>query len=89
MKYNNSNLQKLESIFKLNEYVIRYEKGHFQSGYCVLRDKKVVVINRFFDIEARMNSLIEILQDLEIDKALFDDVRLKSFYFSLLQKEES
>ena len=89
LKYNSNNLQKLEAIFKLNEYAVRYEKGHFNSGYCVLKDKRIVVINKFFDTETRINSLVDILQNLEIDETLFEDSKLKSFYFSILQKEES
>ena len=61
MRYSKSNLHKLEQIFKELNYSVRYEKGFFQSGYCLVQNRKIVIINRFFDTEARMNCLLEIL----------------------------
>jgi hypothetical protein len=78
-KYNQTTLTHLEGIFKENHYVIRYEKGRFQSGYCILQDKRVVVINKFFETEARINALIDILQQIEVDVSLLDEKQLKLF----------
>lgn len=78
-KYNQTTLQLLESIFKENHYVVRYEKGRFQSGYCILQDKKVVVVNKFFETEARINALIDILQQIEVDISQLDEKQLKLF----------
>ena len=89
IKYTTNFLQKIESIFKSNEYVIRYEKGHFNSGYCVLKDKKVIVVNKFFNVEAKINCLIDILQEIEINLSLFDDDKLEKLYHSLLAKNET
>jgi hypothetical protein len=61
MRHTKSNLHKLEQIFKDLDYKVRYEKGFFQSGYCLVQNRKIVIINRFFDIEARMNCLLDIL----------------------------
>lgn len=81
-----NNLKRLESILKSNEYVVRYEKGHFNSGYCILQDKKVIVVNRFYDTEARINCLVDILQEVEIDTEMLDDERLEKLYVSLTTK---
>ena len=43
-KYNANTLTTLESIFKENKYVVRYEKGRFQSGYCILQDISYLLI---------------------------------------------
>ena len=66
-RYTPTTLQKLEQLFREGEYVVRYEKGNFKAGYCILRDKKVAVINKYFDTESRINSLIEILSQVELD----------------------
>jgi hypothetical protein len=64
--------------------VIRYEKGSFQSGYCILQDKKVVVVNKFYDTESRINALIEIFQQLELGSTDLDEKQLK-IYQDLVQ----
>ncbi|MFT7588967.1 MAG: hypothetical protein ACI959_001181 [Limisphaerales bacterium] len=67
IKYTTTTKKKIEQIYKEGGYVIRYERGNFNAGCCVLEKKKVVVINRFFGLEAQMNSLIEILGQIELD----------------------
>jgi hypothetical protein len=69
-KYNASLLKKIEEIFKEGGYTVRYEKGSFQNGFCILEKRRVVVINRFHETDARINSMIEILgtiEDLELN----------------------
>ena len=87
-KYNQSTLTNLESIFKENHYVIRYEKGRFQSGYCILQDKRVVVVNKFFETEARINALIDILQQIDVDAGLLDEKQIKLYEQLAQQKME-
>lgn len=65
LKYNAALLKRLEEIFKEGGYTVRYEKGSFQNGYCVLEKKKVVVINKFHEVDAKINSMIEILLSIE------------------------
>jgi hypothetical protein len=65
MRYSTTTLKKLEELFRELDYAVRYEKGSFQSGYCTLEHRRVAVINRFFDTEARINCLLDILSDLE------------------------
>lgn len=66
MSKNNSryNLQKLVDKLKEYEYVVRFEKGNFKSGYCILADKKVVIINKFHDIDSRVETLRLILSEI-------------------------
>ena len=75
MKYTQNILDKIESIAEETGYVIRYERGNFQSGYCILQAKKVIVLNKFFQTEGRINTLIDLLPQLEIN---FDALTLES-----------
>ncbi len=76
MRYNQSTLDKLEDIPKECGYVLRYERGTFQSGYCILELKKVVVLNKFLPTEGRINTLVELIPQLEINPLLLrDDIR--------------
>ena len=67
IKYTNHFLNKLEDIMSETDYVLRYEKGNFQSGYCILNDTRVAVVNKFFALEGKINSLIEIIRSIKID----------------------
>lgn len=65
-KYTINTLKKIEELCKDAGYVVRYEKGNFNAGYCILEHKKVFVINKYFDTEARINCLVEILADADV-----------------------
>ena len=67
MKFTQHTLDKLEKIISETGYVTRYERGTFQSGYCILQDKKVVVLNKFLQTEGRINTLIDLVPQLEIN----------------------
>ena len=67
MKYNQATLNKIEKILDEAEYVVRYERGTFQSGYCILEAKKVVVLNKFLNPEGRINTLIDLIPQLNIN----------------------
>lgn len=66
MKYNQPTLNKIEAILQEAGYVIRYERGTFQSGYCILQQRKVVVLNKFLTLEGRINTLADLMPQLEI-----------------------
>lgn len=84
MKYTRHNLKKIETLFKEIEYTIRYEKGNFNSGYCIVEDRNIVVINKFYDTEGRMNVLLEILSGIQIEEGRLEEGTLK--FFQKLQK---
>lgn len=88
VKYTKHALQKLEALFAELGYVIRYEKGNFKSGYCIVEDRKIVVINKFYEVEGRMSVLVDILFGLEFDTAILSEQSAK-FYNLLLKSEEA
>ena len=65
-KYTRHSLKKLERLLEELEYTVRYEKGNFNSGYCIVEDRKVAVINKFYDTEGRINCLVDILSKMEV-----------------------
>lgn len=69
LKMNPATLTRIEKMIEESGYVLRYERGTFQSGYCILEQKKVVVLNKFLQTEGRINTLIDILPVLTIDPA--------------------
>jgi hypothetical protein len=67
MKLNQATLDKLEDVLEESGYVVRYERGTFQSGYCILEQKKVVVLNKFLMQESRINTLLELIPQVNIN----------------------
>ena len=66
MKLNQTTLDKLEYILGESEYVVRYERGNFQSGWCLLESRRIVVLNKFLNLEARINTFMELIPQLDI-----------------------
>ena len=76
-KYTPATLRKLEQLFEEARYTVRYEKGSFNSGYCILEDRRVVVINRFLAIEGRINALLDILPSVGVNEQELSGEMLK------------
>jgi hypothetical protein len=89
MKFTKHALQKLETLFGELGYVIRYEKGNFNSGYAIVESRKIVVINKFFETEARMGVLLDILQSITFDPGILGEKSAKFYQqIQLSQTEE-
>lgn len=73
LTYTQHTLDKLEFLLKSQEYKVRYEKGNFKTGACLLENHKVIVVNKFSNLESKINSLVEMLQQLEINELLLDE----------------
>ena len=75
MKFTQSYLDKLEDILSQSGYIIRYERGTFQSGWCLLEERKIVVLNKFLDVEGKINTLLDLIPQLNI---AYDKLTLES-----------
>jgi hypothetical protein len=75
----------MENLFAASEYILRYEKGNFKSGYCVLKETKIVIINKYFPIEGKINALIEIINELNLDPKDFKEKSNQDFLNELRQ----
>jgi len=95
LKFTPAFLEKLEKIISEAGYILRYERGTFQSGYCILESKKVVVLNKFLQTEGRINTLIDLLSVLNIEpdhisiesRKLYEEVVVKPEH--VIQAEET
>ena len=86
IKYTNQFLTRLEDLIAESDYFLRYEKGNFKSGYCHLRDQKIVIVNKFFTTEGKINIILEILRSIPLDTSKFSE-KNKKFYEELTQEE--
>lgn len=78
------NLKKLEQLFEQLDYIVRYEKGNFQSGYCLVRDKKIAIVNKFYDTNGRIGCLVDILKTLNIEADSVTDPKMLKFLKQVL-----
>jgi hypothetical protein len=85
IKYSKHFLNKLEDVFSESEYILRYEKGNFKSGYCIIRETKIVVVNKFYSLEGKINCLLEIVKSLDFNAEKLNPKNQK-FYSELLAK---
>ena len=60
-------MHKLEDLMAETDFILRYEKGTFKSGYCILNSKKVAIVNKYFTHEGKINCLIDIFKAIEVD----------------------
>ena len=67
IKYTPGFLRKLEDLLVELGYVLRYEKGNFKPGYCILRDTQVVIVNKYYTTEGKINALTEILRQIDVN----------------------
>lgn len=77
-------LEKLEALLKEFGYRVRYEKGNFKTGACVLQSNKVVVVNRFSNLEMKIGALVSILRDMPLDEGALND-KQRQFLRSIKQ----
>lgn len=79
IKYTNQFLLKLEDMVTESDYTLRYEKGNFKSGYCLLREQKIMIINKFFTTEGKINALLDILRIVRLNTEKFSEKNLKLY----------
>ena len=79
IRYSKHFLNKLEDVFSESDYILRYEKGNFKSGYCIINDTKVVVVNKFYSLEGKVNCLLEILKSIVLDTQNLNPKNLKLY----------
>jgi len=79
VKYTTQFLVKMEEIISESDYILRYEKGNFKSGYCVLKDQKIIIINKFYTMEGKINALLDIFKNVKFDTSAFTEKSLKLY----------
>lgn len=61
-------LDELKAIANQLGATVRFEKGDFKGGYCIIHDNKVIVINKFANLQRKIMILSAALKELGVDK---------------------
>lgn len=80
----NHTLEKLEALLLAIGFKVRYEKGNFKTGSCLLEHNKVIVVNKFSNLEGKIAALGALIKQTNLDENLLDE-KQRQFYHSLQQ----
>ncbi len=61
-------LQDLKALAAQLGARVRFEKGDFKGGYCILKESKVIVINKMTNLQRKVMILSAALKELGVDK---------------------
>lgn len=77
MRIAKSTQDKLKGLLETQGWEVRYEKGNFQGGYCIVHQQQTIIVNKFHPLESKINTLASILRDLEINEKTLTPDQLK------------
>ncbi len=61
-------MQELRALANEMGATVRFERGDFKGGYCILKESKVIVINKLATLQRKVTILATALNELGIDK---------------------
>ena len=67
-------LQELEKLADKLEISIRYEKGNFNSGYCVVEEQKMFIIKRDLTLDQKIQIIAKELRAFDLADCFYPAV---------------
>lgn len=61
-------LKELEDLAEKSGISVRFEKGDFDGGYCILKDERIIVINKRLVLQKRTSILAQALAEVGIEE---------------------
>lgn len=61
-------IQDLKALAAQLGATVRFEKGDFKGGYCILKESKVIVINKMANLQRKAAILSTALKELGVDE---------------------
>ncbi len=66
-------LEELENFVRGLGLILRYERGDFEGGYCVLKEQKMIVINKLANTQKRISLLAQSIVEIGVDESLMPE----------------
>jgi hypothetical protein len=64
---NEESLEELEQLASQLGYKVRYEKGDFDGGWCIVKEEKLLLVNKKFDVRKRISVLARCIGEMGVD----------------------
>ena len=61
-------IQSLKDVAQQLGATVRFEKGDFKGGYCILKESKIIVINKMMNLQRKVMILSRALKELGVDE---------------------
>ncbi|HET8829650.1 MAG TPA: hypothetical protein VFM79_09925 [Pelobium sp.] len=84
ISFTNHTLEKIETLLNELGYKVRYEKGNFKTNSCLIESSKIVMVNKFSNLESKIIALIELLKNLDANESKLSE-KQKPFYYAMKQ----
>lgn len=80
-------LKALESLASDSGILVRYEKGDFEGGFCVLKQERIIVINRKIAVQRKASILAAGLAEIGVTEEMLTP-ELRQFIEDELARQE-
>jgi len=60
-------LAELEQLANQLGYKVRYEKGDFDGGWCIVKEEKLLLVNKKFDTRKRISVIARCIGEMGVD----------------------
>ncbi|MDQ7816099.1 MAG: hypothetical protein RDU14_03675 [Melioribacteraceae bacterium] len=60
-------LQELKDLANQMGAKVRFERGDFKGGYCIIRKDKIIVINKLSNLQRKVITLTSALKELGVE----------------------
>ncbi|MGB9664194.1 MAG: hypothetical protein ACPL25_04645 [Ignavibacteria bacterium] len=60
-------LDELKEVALQKGIKVRFEKGDFNGGYCILKSERVIVINKLAQTQRKLLILVEALKEIGVE----------------------
>jgi hypothetical protein len=67
-------LRELEDLAEKSRIEVRYEKGDFDGGYCILKSERIIVVNKRLAVPKRTSILAQALAEVGIEEVYLKPV---------------
>ncbi len=67
-------LKELEELADKCSITLRYEKGDFDGGYCILKDERIIVVNKRLVVQKRASVLAQALAEVGVEEVYLKPV---------------